>query len=95
LYEDLSDPVDSTLRPREQWWQRLDDPSRSTIFLLETHYRSERAVLEAAGLSPLFENRKIVAMGPREPRAEGDGLAPPSTPAAPATSVGARGLAHP
>lgn len=55
-----------SLCPAGCWWDELRRCARPTIFLLEPQY-SEVATLSAAGLPILFENSKLVAMGPCRP----------------------------
>jgi 4-amino-4-deoxy-L-arabinose transferase-like glycosyltransferase len=55
---------DSTLHGPGWWSKRLKSCSQPLIFLLENRYREERRTLAAAGLPVLYEDRRLVAMGP-------------------------------
>ncbi|HLE85459.1 MAG TPA: glycosyltransferase family 39 protein [Thermoanaerobaculia bacterium] len=63
-YERLADPDSPFLCPPECWQESLRTCAQPTIFLLKPRRETERATLAAAGLPLLFEDRRLVAMGP-------------------------------
>ena len=63
-YERLADPDSPFLCPPECWQESLRACAQPTIFLLKPRRETERATLAAAGLPLLFEDRRLVAMGP-------------------------------
>lgn len=57
----------STLRPDGWWEAAARSCSEPLIFLLKPKDQKGRAVLRTAGLPLLYEDRKVVAMGPCQP----------------------------
>lgn len=63
-YAAMAKSGSTTLHESGWWYDRLMSCSQPLIFLLESRYREERRTLAAAGLRVLYEDRRLIAMGP-------------------------------